>query len=217
MSSFILRHKKKSLLLGVIIIIIIVTTIRNLSYGDMLYQLNHSGMEVRPILGEESKAKRDYFALGGSFIFLTITKVLSSDVKKNVYINLFKGKPMKEATRKAVEEMPEEEKGMLLEADGVTIEVTRFRHPLLTKRLAILHTRLSEKDRMNANCDNPEYINRMTCANLVYIPKKNFLIIVSDIKDTVDIINEKGKRIARDYEAVSEERLQEVIDKIKNL
>ena len=57
----------------------------------------------------------------------------------------------------------------------------------------------------------------MTCSKMVYVHKRNFLFTVSDIKELIDIYDDSGRRIARDYEAVPDETFQAVIETLKEL
>ena len=57
----------------------------------------------------------------------------------------------------------------------------------------------------------------MTCSKIVYIPKKNFLITASNIKNLVEVRDGGGKLIARDYEEIPEEKFREVVESLKNM
>ena len=113
--------------------------------------------------------------------------------------------------------MPEEEIGFVLEVDGVPIEISRFRAEGMPFAVAMMMRELLKKDFGHAQCNNQEYVNRMTCSQIVYIPKKNYLITVSNIKDLIEIYDDSGKRVARDYEPISEREFQRVVQKLESL
>jgi hypothetical protein len=217
-----MKFFKKRKILIIIISVIAVTGLlvlcRNLSYEGLIYKLRDTGSQIRPILGEELKVKREYFASHTSFVFLVFAKVIASPtIKGEAYGRLLSGLSIDEAAKEAVDKMPSEEIGLVLEIDGVTVEFTRFRFEYVPQAIAAMQTELLKKDNINAQCDNPEYKNRMTFSKIVYIPKRNFLITVSNIKSLIEIRDNTGKLIARDYEAIPEEEFQEVVHKLEQI
>lgn len=57
----------------------------------------------------------------------------------------------------------------------------------------------------------------MTCSKMVYISKRNFLFTVSDIQELIEIKDNDGRLIARDYEAVSAEEFFAVTETLREL
>jgi hypothetical protein len=57
----------------------------------------------------------------------------------------------------------------------------------------------------------------MTCSKIVYLPQRNFLITVSNIRNLVDIRDSSGKLLARDYEEVPDEKFTEVVDALRRM
>lgn len=211
----------KKLVIGIlagIVIFSFVTFLHNYSTKGIIHEIDESDLMVSPVIGEEIGVKREFIASHSSFWVLVLAKVMgTSTVKKDVYLRMFEGKPMKQAVKEAVKNMPEEEIGLLFDLDGVLVEMTRFRSAIIAKRVALLQTELLKKDLEHAQCDNPEYENRMTCSKMVYIHKRNFLFTVSDIKELIDIYDDNGRRIARDYEAVPTDKFNKVIETLRAL
>lgn len=214
MFRFFAKHKILSVI-AILIIIVGVLALRNMPNEDLIRKLQDTGMQVRPILGEELKIKREYFASHSSFIFLIMSKAIASPtIKKETYKIAFGGPS---AAKEAVDKMPEEEIGFVLEVDGVLIEISRFPVERMPVAVAAMMTALKQKDLIRAQCGQAEYANRMTCSEIIYIPKRNHLIAVSNIKDLIEIYDDSGKRVARDYEPVPESNFQKVIKQLERL
>jgi hypothetical protein len=113
--------------------------------------------------------------------------------------------------------MPPEEVGVVLEVDGVPVEFSRYRFGYVPRRVAAMMRELLKKEYVNAQCDNPEYKDRMTCSKMVYIPKRKYLIAVSNIKSPVEIKDNGCRLVALNYEATPEEDFRKVIDRLERL
>jgi hypothetical protein len=71
-----------------------------------------------------------------------------------------------------------------------------------------MQTELLKKDFIHSQCDKPEYKNRMTCSKILYILKRDYLITVSNIMSLIEIKDNSGNMVARDYGAIPEEKFQ---------
>jgi len=217
---YIFFEKHKALCIIILIIALAATLVffRNFSNEDLIIKLQCTDSQIRPVLGEELKDKREYFASHTSFVFLVLAKVIASPtIKRETYKKLLRGSSLDEATKEAVEKMPPEEVGFVLEIDGVPVEFTRFHFEHMPRAIATMQSELLKKDYIHAQCDNPEYKNRMTCSKIVYIPKRNYLISVSNIRSLIEIKDNNGKLIARDYDAIPDEEFQKVIQQLQRL
>ena len=216
--SLFAQYKILIIAAAVAVLLIIFGLFMNQSHAELIHTMEITGKPLRPIYGDELKAKREYFASHTSFVFNVLAKVIASPtIKKEAYISLLRGSSMKDAAEDAVKKMPAEEVGLVFEVDGVPVEFTRFSFPYIPSAVAAMMTNLVQKDYVNAQCDKPEYSKRMTCSKIVYIPKKNFLITASNIKNLVEVRDGGGKLIARDYEEIPEEKFREVVESLKNM
>ncbi len=189
-----------------------------LSNEDFFQKLRNTKLPVRLVGGEELKQRREYIASHGSFVFLTLAKLLASPgLKTSFSKGLLSGQAAGEISATAVREMPGEEKGIVLLVDGLTVEVTRFPHPGFAQAVARMQSGLQKMDFSSGQCDDPRYKKRMTCSRLEYIPRKNFLIAVSNIKKLVEIRDVDGSLLARDYEPMPEEKFTLVVTILRKL
>ncbi len=212
--TFLRRYKVLSMI-AVLLIVACAAVLRNLSNEDMIRKLQKTGMDIQPVLGEDLITKREYFASHSSFIFLILTKVMASKtIQKETYQIAFGGPS---AAKEAVDKMPPEEVGFILNVDGVPIELTRYPSEGMPVAVALMMDELLKKDFIHAQCDDPRYEYRMTCSRVVYLPKKNYLIAVSNIDHLTEIYDDNGRRVARDYEPIPEERFQKVLTRLKSL
>jgi hypothetical protein len=174
------------------------------SMKKLLQKISDQGLAIRILQDGEAEERKRFLSTHGSGLLLSIFKTIASpELESQVY-------------KRTLASVGKLSAGLMVEVNGVTVEITKFRVPYLARAAAEAQNSLIEKS-SRLKCRAPENARLASCSKVYNLASRNFLFVVTDIQKLVEVRDPKGKVVALNYNPVPKQTLDLVVRSLSSL